>query len=93
MLKIFYFLLIEKIVVLPCGLPYHNSEGHYHWGQALAARYPGMRQKYTLPTAICPTIHNRERPFWSRFIWASCLIVFFITSWLWRQRADQEWCG
>lgn len=59
----FLFLVNRKIFVLPCGLPYHNSEEHYHWGQNLAARDPGMRQKYTLPMAICPTIHNRERPF------------------------------
>lgn len=25
-----------------------------------------MRRKYTLPLAICPTIHNRERPFLMR---------------------------
>lgn len=74
----FLFLVNRKIFVLPCGLPYHNSEGHCHWGQATPASYPGMRRKYTLPTAICPTIHNRERPFVIGFCSSeSCVCVFY----------------
>ena len=47
-----------------------------------------MRGKYTLPPSICPTIHNRERPFLSGFVRMSCPIVFFITMQQGRQRAQ-----
>jgi hypothetical protein len=45
--------------------------------QDLPARNPGMRRKYTLPRAICPTIHNRERPLSGCFCSSNSSICVF----------------